>query len=373
MISIIKNVEVYAPEYIGKKEILITGEKIVGVVNPGEVVLKGIDINEIDARGVIAVPGFIDGHIHIAGAGGDGGPVTRTEGLQLADMLHAGITTVVGCLGTDGFTRNIESVLMKTKQLRALGVSAYMLTGAYQVPTPTLLGDIGRDIALVDEIIGAGEIAVGDHRSSCPTPEEIARIASQARVGGLLGGKSGIVVIHLGSSAAAFATLFEVVEVTQIPPKQFLPTHCSRSKQVMDDAKRWGRIGYCDITASTTTESDESAAAAVVELLNSGVPLEHITMTSDGCGSLPKFNETGELIALSYGTPSALTESFRMLIRSCGLVLADALQIVTSNPARILGLTGKGKIAEGYDADLLLLDRNDLSVKQVIARGAVKL
>ena len=131
------------------------------------------------------VPGLIDAHVHITGGGGEGGPASRMPELTLSMMLDAGVTTVIGCLGTDGFTRTVESVLMKVKTLRALGVSAWMYTGAYQVPSPTITGDIMKDIALFEEIIGVGEVAISDHRSSVPSVSELARIAAQARVAGV--------------------------------------------------------------------------------------------------------------------------------------------------------------------------------------------
>jgi beta-aspartyl-dipeptidase (metallo-type) len=182
---IIKKAELFQPRFLGKKDILIAGGKIIAIENDIDINWpKSFEIVIIDGSGKKVIPGLIDAHVHIAGAGGEGGPATRTPEMQLSQMLDGGITTVIGCLGTDGFTRSLEGVLMKVKSLKAQGVSAYMYTGAYQVPTPTLLGDVGRDIALIEEIIGVGEIALSDHRSSCPTTSELIRLVEHARVGG---------------------------------------------------------------------------------------------------------------------------------------------------------------------------------------------
>ena len=119
------NCEVYSPDYLGKKDLLAAGTKIVAVEDNIDKP-AGIPVEVIDGSGLKIVPGFIDAHVHIAGAGGEGGPATRTPEMQLSYMLEAGATTVIGCLGTDGMTRNVESVLMKVKALRQEGVSAWM-------------------------------------------------------------------------------------------------------------------------------------------------------------------------------------------------------------------------------------------------------
>ena len=47
-------------------------------------------------------------------------------------------------------------------------------------------------------MIGIGELALSDHRSSQPTRDELLRIASDAHVAGMISGKAGIVHLHLG-------------------------------------------------------------------------------------------------------------------------------------------------------------------------------
>ena len=137
----------------------------------------------------IVVPGFIDTHVHILGGGGEGGPATRAPEIRIEDIVGAGVTTVIGCLGTDGITRHMESLLAKARGLEVEGVSTYIFSGSYEIPVRTLTGSVRSDLVLIDKIIGAGEIAISDHRSSQPTFEEFARLAAECRVGGMLGGK----------------------------------------------------------------------------------------------------------------------------------------------------------------------------------------
>jgi len=371
-IIIIKQAELYAPQKQGFKDILIGGGKILAIEDsiPMESFSK-FDILTIDAKGLKAIPGLIDGHVHIAGAGGEGGPSTRTPELSIKDMIIAGVTTVIGLLGTDGMTRNPESVLMKVKSLRAEGVSAWMLTGSYQVPTPTILGDVGKDISLIEEIIGVGEVAISDFRSSEPTVNELIRMASHARIGGMFSGKSGIVVLHLGDRKNPFEKIYQAVNESDLNFNQFLPTHCNRNKYLIEETKKYGRNGYVDLTAyPINSGNDENKASkCIIELLNSGVPVENITVTSDGCGSLPVF-ENGKLAKLGIGNPNSIFNTLVELIKDEGIMLEQALPFVSSNPAQILQLRGKGFIRTGMDADLNLID-NNMDIKYLIANGNI--
>lgn len=371
MLTLIKNAEIFSPARLGKKDVLLTGSTIALIQDKLEIP-GDIPCRVIDAEGLMLVPGFIDAHVHIAGAGGEGGPASRTPEMLLSDMISAGVTTVVGCLGTDGITRNVESVLMKVKALRAEGVSAWMYTGAYQVPTPTITGDYARDIALVDEVIGVGEVAVSDHRSSVPSTEELTRITAHARVAGMLGGKAGIVNIHMGDAKDPFRPLYKVVEVSELSLRQFLPTHINRNDYIFEDAKTYGLKGYLDITTSSYPyypDEEIKPATALRLLLEAGVPADHITFTSDACGSLPGFDPaTGELIKMETGKPSSNLRELRDAIAEEGVAPEIALKVLTSNPARILKLKKKGNIAAGMDADLLLLDAG-WNIRDVFAMG----
>jgi beta-aspartyl-dipeptidase (metallo-type) len=366
---LIKNCEVYTPDFIGKKDIFVSGGKIVAIAE--QIVLGNLKVEVIDAENCIAIPGLIDAHVHIAGAGGEGGPKTRTPELKLSQLLVGGITTVIGCLGTDGMTRSVESVLMKAKALREEGVSAWIYTGSYQVPTPTILGDVGKDIAMIEEIIGVGEVAISDHRTSYPSVHELIRLAEHARVGGMLGGKAGIINLHMGDAKNPFQIIHDVVSQSELNYKQFLPTHCNRNDYIYEDAKEYGKNGYIDITASSYPyfpEYEIKPAKAIKELLAAGVPLEHITMTSDGCGSLPDFDEKGNLVKLVSGQPASILWETIDAIKEENMPIEQAIKPVTSNPADVLKLRQKGRIEIGKDADIVILDK-DFNVTYVIANG----
>ena len=367
---LIRNATVFSPDLLGKKELLIGGNTILGIAD--KITLpRGIDIEVFDANGLSVVPGLIDNHVHISGAGGEGGPSTRTPELTLSSMFEGGVTTVIGCLGTDGLTRSVETVLMKAKSLRHEGASAWIWTGAYQVPTPTITGDVGRDIALIEEIIGVGELAISDHRSSCPSTEELIRITALARVGGMLGKKAGMVNIHLGDARNPFSPLHEVVKHSELKYTQFLPTHCNRNDYIFEDSKIYGKTGYVDITTSSWPyfqDEEIKPSTGLRLLLEAGVPSGHITFSSDSCGSLPGFDAQGRLVKLEMGLPSANLKELADSVLKENISLETSLKVLTSNVATILKLSGKGFIAPGMDADLLFLD-SGIKMTHLLAMG----
>ncbi|MFH0894070.1 MAG: beta-aspartyl-peptidase [Bacteroidota bacterium] len=368
--KLFRNCNVYAPQVLGRKDVLIAGKSIVAIADRIDAPI-GIPCEIINADGLTLIPGLIDGHVHIAGAGGEGGAATRTPELQISQMVEGGVTTVIGCLGTDGFTRNIEAVLMKAKGIRAEGLSSWIYTGSYQIPTPTLTGEVGRDIALIEEVIGVGEIAISDHRSSYPTTDELIRLTEHARVGGMLGGKAGIINIHLGDAQNPFAPLYAVVERTMLKLIQFLPTHCNRNDYTLIDAIEYAKKGgYIDITTSSYPyfpEYETKPSKALVQCLEAGVKPENITFSSDACGSLPGFDENGNLIKLEMGLPSSNFRELMDCVYTEGMTLDKALPVLTSNSADILKLKNKGRIEPGKDADIVLLDGKN--IVHVIGNG----
>jgi len=369
VIKIIRNAEVFSPQPLGKKDILIAHDKIVAIDK--DIILTGTYVEILDGSDKIAVPGFIDTHVHIIGGGGEGGFKTRTPELPFSDLVKGGITTVVGCLGTDGVTRSLNSLYAKAKALEEEGVTSYIYSGSYRVPIVTFTGSLLQDLILIDKVIGAGEIAISDHRSSQPTLEELLRIVADARVGGILSGKAGVVNFHLGDGSRMLEFLYEIVDRTEIPITQFLPTHINRNMKLLEEAIKWvEKGGFVDFTTSTGSllEEELQAHRVLKKYIEEGFE-DQITMSSDGQGSLPRFNEKKEFIGLDVGRVLSVYENFKAAVEN-GVALEKALKSVTQNPSRILKLHSKGSLSPAKDADILLLDR-DLRIDTVIAKGKV--
>jgi len=367
--KLIQGGRLYDPQEQGVKDLLIVGDIIAKIAESIEPP-KDLEIAVFNVSDMIVVPGFIDLHVHLIGGGGEDGPASRVPEITLSNITEAGITTVVGVLGTDNVSRYPETLLAKIKALRAEGISAFMYTGSYHVPPPTITGSVKRDIALIDEVIGV-KIAISDHRASQLTTDELGRIASEARVGGMLGRKAGIVHLHVGSGSQGLTPLIEVIGRTEIPISQFLPTHISRTPSLLRQGIEFVKKGgYIDITAPSNSLRSESDITSIMkEILESGMNLKNVTMSSDGNGSMPEFDERGQLIGLSTGEVASLSKTLRTLVGSDIISLPDALKLITSNPADRLGVPHKkGQIREGEDADIVILDK-DLKINQVYARG----
>ncbi|MBU3187429.1 beta-aspartyl-peptidase [Clostridium estertheticum] len=374
MIIIIKNGEVYAPEYIGKMDIVIAGGKIEAIAKSVSVPQDFAKVRVIDAEGKLVFPGFIDAHVHITGGGGEGGFKTRTPEIQLSDIIAGGITTVVGCLGTDGVCRDMKGLLAKARALDEEGISTYIYSGSYQIPVNTITNNCRSDIMLIDKIIGVGEIAISDHRSSQPTYEDFIKVVAEARVGGLLSGKAGIVNVHLGYGERRLQYLVKMVKETEIPIKQVIPTHINRSINLFDAGIEFAKLGgIIDMTTSSDPdhlEEDEVKASRALKMaLERGIPVEQIQFTSDGQGSMPIFNKKRELIGLGIGSTKSLYIEVRDAVLKDGVDLEVALKVITSNVATNLKLYNKGFVQEGRDADLVLVNKNDLSIETVFAKG----
>ncbi|WP_323844684.1 beta-aspartyl-peptidase [Microbulbifer magnicolonia] len=371
-IVLIKNARVFSPRDLGVCDILVAGEKIEkidqGLTLPAEIG------ETVDADGAWLIPGLVDSLAHISGGGGEGGFATRTPELDPRDAFRSGVTTVIGVLGTDATTRTLNELYGKARALNAQGLSCYMHSGSYQFPVTTLTGSVRTDIMLVDSIIGVGELAISDHRSSQPSISELVRVASDARVAGLLSGKSGVISVHVGGCKGQLQPLFDAVEASDIPISQFYPTHINRNESLLEHGIAFARAGgYIDFTTSTTREilaSGELRASAALRLaLEAGAPAERITFSSDAQGSMTNFCDKGTLQDIEVGSVTSLFEEFRRAVREENVDFVRALQAVTANPARVLGLRHKGHIAVGRDADLAILDPASFDVHHVMARG----
>jgi beta-aspartyl-dipeptidase (metallo-type) len=369
---LIQHADIYAPESGGSCDLLIGGGKILRMEPDIRIPRKYCEV--IDGRNLKAVPGFIDGHVHIMGGGGEGGFATRTPDLPLTDAILGGVTTVVGCLGTDGYTRTMAGLLAKAKGLEEEGISTFVYSGSYGLPLRTLMPSLEEDLLFIEKVIGAGEVALSDHRSSQPTFEAFAQVVAMARRGGMLSGKAGIVNVHLGDGARGLDFLRRILAETELSATQMLPTHINRNPHLFEEGIAYAKAGgFVDFTTSTLAsyldDGEIPCAKALSRMLAAGVNPGQITFTSDGQGSLPDWDRTGRLQDISVGRVTSLFPAVRQAVQEEGISLETALRVITANPARILKLKAKGRLAPGLDADVVLLDARNLEVRTVIAKG----
>ncbi|MDA5093698.1 beta-aspartyl-peptidase [Aliiroseovarius sp. KMU-50] len=370
MLKLIKNALIHAPDPLGIGHIVIAGERIVYLGSTMPDLPDLFETEVFDAEGAPVVPGLIDGHAHITGGGGETGPASRVPPMGLSSFTKAGVTSVVGVLGTDDLTRNTQTLVQQAYGLRDEGLSAWCHTGGYHVPLTTLTGSARGDIVFLDPVIGVGELAISDHRSSQPTLDEFLRIASEAHVAGLMTGKAGIVHCHMGDGERGLSMLEQAIATSEIPARVFNPTHINRNKPLFEQAVALARHGcYVDATAFPCEHVDPgiSAADAYLQFRDAGDKVDRFTISSDGGGCLPAFDHDGNLTRFGVGLCDILPETLAELVRA-GVPLSEALAPFTSNVADLLKLHRKGRLKVGMDADLVVLDEN-LAVRHVMAGG----
>lgn len=353
MFTVIHNGDLYTPEPVGVQSVLIAGDKIakIGAIDPQTLLVLDLPTTIIDATDCIIVPGFIDPHAHLIGAGGEQGFGSRMPELAVQEIVAAGVTTVVGCLGTDTTTRHLTALLAKARELAARGMTTYIYTGGFWVPPQTITGSIMDDLILINEVIGVGEVAIADARSSEPTRNDLAQLVSQAIVGGSVGGKSGVTHFHVGAGRKRLALLNALLDEHELPPRHLYPTHINRSDELMDEAITLAQRGaFVDID---TVDDDLPERLRYYQA--HGGDLSKLTVSSDA--------------RTPGGHPGKLHKNFVQVLRENELPLGVVLALFTRNPAAALGLESKGRLAYGMDADLVVLHKKTLAIAHVIARG----
>ncbi|MBW8367892.1 MAG: beta-aspartyl-peptidase [Arenimonas sp.] len=368
---LIRDADVFAPEPLGRRQLLTGGGRILWIGGMDEQAPTGLPMQVVDLQGRRLVPGLIDGHVHITGGGGESGFASRVPALPLSRYTSGGVTTVIGVLGTDDVTRSTRELVAGVMGLREEGLSAWAHCGGYHLPPATVTGSAGSDIAFIECLIGVGEVAISDHRSSQPTLDELLKVAAQAHVAGLMTGKAGIVHLHLGDGARGLDLVRRALDESELPARVFNPTHVNRRHALFEEALDLARRGCTiDITAFPVAEGEDawSAADALQRYLDSDAPPERVTVSSDAGGCLACFDHEGHLCGMDIGAPAALGATLVELMQR-GLALDQVLPAFTSNVARLLRLPRKGRVATGADADLVALDAQG-RIADVMAMGA---
>lgn len=364
MLKLIRNADVYTPESIGIKDILIAGEKIVAIEDtiPESTMYSQV----IDLKGKILTPGLIDQHVHITGAGGKHGFGSMTPEIMLSEFIACGTTTVVGLLGTDGSARSIKTLYAKAKSLETEGISAYIFTSYFGLDPVTFTETIQDDMIFIDKVLGC-KIAISDERSSYPQELDLLRHLKQVRVGGLIAGKKGILHIHLGGLSSRMDVLIKLVKEYEFPIEHISPTHVGRTLPLFEQAIEFAKLGgMIDITSGGTKYTDPYKS--VLYALEKGVSIDKMTFSSDGNAGIGITDETGKTIGFKKAPIDQNLKQVVLLVKEGKLPIADAFKLITANPAKNLALKTKGHIKVGYDADFCAFNK-DLQLTDVIARG----
>ena len=376
MFKLIRQGHLFSPEDRGLVDILICGEKIARIDKDLSHLGKQLEAEVISAEGRVVSPGFIDQHVHFLGGGDYEGPSGGTTDIQFSSLTRSGITTAVGCLGSDDTARNMLDLMRRAMDLDKLGITTYLYTGSFNVPCPTLTGSVRCDVMMVEKILGV-KFAVSEAMASLASLAEMAEAAKDAYLGGLISGKRGLTHVHVGKKPDRMEPLFELMKLTDIPIPYFVPTHINRlTPNVMEHALRFLKMGgTADMSAimSPETGSPTSLRAdlALEKFLKAGIGMEQLTLSSDGNVSMPIFDEKGNKVGLFNAGADHLYRMFVRIAKDGKIPFSDCLKLVTTNVARVLGIESrKGSVKAGKDADLILF-KKDYEIDTVLARGQV--
>jgi beta-aspartyl-dipeptidase (metallo-type) len=353
---LIHNAELFVPEPRGVGSVLTVDGKIAGVgaldVAAVDQALRAVDIQleTIDARGCVVIPGLIDPHEHLLGSSGEKGFSSRGPEIFCVELIEGAITTVVGTLGTDNTMRTMAELLAKVKALEEEGLTAYMYSGGYSLPPMTLMGSLRNDLMFISQVIGAGEIAISDRRAVQPEPRELASIITEAYVGGMLSRKAGVTHVHVGEGDARLRPIADALDNFELDARAIYPTHVTRSPELLSEAAALTRRGsFVDIDTTERKLSDD-----LHDFIGAGGDMACLTISTDAGSSSPR--NLLEQIAASV---------------TAGWSLEEILPLATTNTAAVLKLTSKGRLAPGCDGDVVALRRGSLEPAYVIARGRI--
>jgi beta-aspartyl-dipeptidase (metallo-type) len=351
MFVLIENGAIYDPDPRGVQSVLIANDRIerIGDVDRRALDALGVEYERIDASECVVVPGLLDPHAHLLGGSGEGSLALATPMMFIEEIVGSAVTTVVGTLGVDTTMKTVAGLLARVKSLSELGLTTRMWSGGYNVPPTTVMGSIRSDMLFVDEVVGAGEIAISDERGLNQSAQELATLVRDTHVGGLLSGKAGRTHFHTGEEPTRLKPLRDIVEDFNVKCDWLYPTHVQRSPELLREAIDLANEGaYLDMDVV-----EEDIHEWLPFYLENGGPPEKLTFSSD----------------MDSSTPALFYEQFCGLVVKHRFALEVALPFFTSNTAAALKLEKKGGLRPGMDADVAILTKGSLDICHVVARG----
>jgi N-acetylglucosamine-6-phosphate deacetylase len=327
----------------------------------------GFLLEVYDRRGLIAVPGFIDIHQH--GGGGADYMDADPESVRKVLLTHAreGTTAVVPTLMTAS-RRHTEKAARAIDEVRRQGRRGPGKPEAISGPAvlPDILGLHLEGPHIAAEKKGAqpeahirrfDSAAIKALAKAVPTPIRIVTLAPEkpgaAAFIKMLKGRG--IIASAGHSAATFEQSLAGFESGI--------SHGTHLYNAMSGFghREPGLAGALLLNDEATVEliaDGHHLHPATVFLTLAAKPPDKVVLVTDatkpaGISSEPQRTKDGKL----FGSSLTQLQAVRNVIRWSGWPLADVLPLVTTNPARMLGLEKKkGALAKGCDADVVLLD-----------------
>ncbi len=340
--------------------VLIDGERIVEVGETRE--LKGSAEREIDAKGRVVMPGFVDPHTHLVFAGTRENELyMKLQGYSYLDILKQGggiLRTVRATREASRAelmrqTRNRLDYMVRNGTTTAEAKSGYGLNLESEKKMLDVINEIEHPIDLVPTFLGAHAV-----------PPEFKN--------------SGEYIEYLKSIIPEIA-----------PHARFIDIFCEdgvfsaeESEEYLNEGKRYGLVPkihadeICDVGCTgtavkvgaisadhlvkTSEESIENMAGTGI--IATFLPATPYMLLSKEYAPARKFIDAGIPVALATDlNPNAYTESMQMVISlaitQMRMLPEEAIIASTINAAAAIGLEREiGSIESGKLADIIILD-----------------
>ena len=369
-----------AGELPGLKDILIRDGKIVRISQG----LADDDAQVIDANGKTVMPGFIDLHVHLREPGREDKETIETGSRSAA---KGGFTSIFAMPNTTPAIDTAQVVQFVLDQAKKVG-----LTNVYPVGAITKNRDGGQLTEMMD-LARAGCLGVTDDGKAVLNAGLMRRAMEYAKMAKLLvmqhcqdPNLTGMGVMNEGAVSTRLGlkgdpTIAETVIISRDielahylkMPVHFMHVSAARSVELIRRAKKEGILVTAEATPHHFSLSEEAVKGfdtstkvcpplrtlADVAAIKAG--LKDGTLDCIATDHAPHTHEDKEVDYDAappglIGLETAFGLVMKELVLPGVLTLAQAVDKMSAVPARIMGLTSKGVIAEGRDADIVIVD-----------------
>lgn len=381
---LIKNANVVFEDHIKPADILIKDNLIEEVDFSGEI---PEDTVIIDANGMYLSPGFIDIHVH--GGGGYDFMDCTEQAFKEISRIHLinGTTTLMPTAVSAEFD-NILKLIDTYKKMQAYcpnfcGIhlegpyisknqkgahKEHLLHAPTKYETEMLLEKgkgIVKRITAAPELEGMKEFAEKMIEQGVLMSLGHSDAISDEALKSFDYGFSHIT--HLYSATPSVRKINQevkagVIEAAYLDDRVTVELIADGKHAAVDALKLAVKIKGTD-KVCLVTDALRPAGTDVKESYLGEIKEENRVIIEDGVAKLPDRS----FFAGSIATTQMLLER---AVNHYGFSMPDAVKMITLTPAKILGLTNKGRLQNGYVADMVLFD-SELNVKKVILGGSV--
>ena len=374
------NAQIVTPSQLIKNGTVVVRDGLIEKVAEG--FLEITEAITIDAKGMYVAPGLIDNQVNgFAGVSFSlGGSDLTEEGIKKAtkELWKTGVTTYLPTLTTNSqeMMKHNLKILAKAMANEELAgsIPGFHLEGPYINPTDGYRGAhpiqfvrlpdweefmelyeaSGRhilQITLAPEMVGALDfisrcaemgivVALGHHNA----PAEIVTAAID---------RGAKIATHLGNGAANMINRHHNPFWSQLADDRLhISIICDGFHLLPEEIKVFYKVKGVEKIVLTSDVTSFATLKAGMYQTETG---ETIELREDGLLHYPAQH-------CLYGSASPLTKSIEYIAKVTGCTLSEAVRLASSNTAKLLGLSDRGRLERGLRADLIMFSLEDLKM-----------